>query len=160
MESRVDTVTRARLGSPSVGEQRHTEGGGAPSRAPERKAPRRRQRASRNPDAIDDRFDLAARDERGKDGDARRRRGVWRRDRHDRREPRRPEARQRGQRILVDDVEPGRRFGPRGRRPRQRCEAEEYDAERPPPGRKSVGHCSYRLPSYERATRRRNLLSQ
>ena len=40
----------------------------------------------------------------------------------------------------MDDGELWRRASPRGRRPRHRCEAEEYDAERPPPGRKSVGH--------------------
>ena len=34
----------------------------------------------------------------------------------------------------------GRRRALRGRWPRHRCEAEEYDAERPPPGRKSVEH--------------------
>ena len=51
-------------------------------------------------------------------------------------------ARQCDRRVLVEDGDGrGRRSG-RGRRPRQRCEAKEYDAKRPPPERKSVEHAT------------------
>jgi len=56
--------------------------------------------------------------------------------------------------ALVDNTERRGRQGLRGRGPRHRREAEEYDAERPPPGRKSVEHCITRLPSLNGFARR------
>ena len=54
----------------------------------------------------------------------------------------RPARRQGGRGVLMEQGKRGGWRSRRGRGPRQRCEAKEYDAKRPPPERKSVEHAT------------------